>query len=120
MGIVVLVKISQSRGQLKGTGLAITAIALPVVLVPVFVILMGILMPALARTRQIAFRMVCGQNMHGIGRAMLIYANDYDSFPTASKWCDLLMEYTEVPPEGFQCKGALEGRCHWRAAVITP
>ena len=34
MGIVVLVKISQSRGQLKGTGLAVTAIALPVVLVP--------------------------------------------------------------------------------------
>jgi serine/threonine-protein kinase len=33
MGIVVLVKIPQSRGQLKGTGLAISAIALPVVLV---------------------------------------------------------------------------------------
>ena len=107
MGIVVLVKISQSRGQLKGTGLAIAAIALPVVLVPVAALLMGILMPALARTRQIAFRMVCGQNMSGLGRAMLIYANDYDDeFPTQTKWCDLLIKYAEVPPEGFRCEAA--------------
>ena len=42
----------------------------------------GILMPALARTRQIAFRMVAGTNLSGIGKAMLIYANDYDDeFP---------------------------------------
>lgn len=114
MGIVVLVKISHSRGQLKGTGLAITAIALPVVLVPVFACLMGMMMPALARVRQIAFRKVCGQNMSGLGMAMLIYANDYDDkFPTQTEWCDLLIKYTEVPPEGFRCKGALEGPCNY-------
>ncbi len=107
MGIVVLVKISHSRGQLKGTGLAITGIALPVVLLPVFAILMGILMPALARVRQIAFRKVCEANMSGLGRAMLIYANDYDNkFPTQTKWCDLLIKHAEVPPEGFRCEGA--------------
>lgn len=113
LGIVALVKISQNRGQLKGTGLAITGIALPVVLLPVVAIFMAILMPALARTRQIAFRMVCGTNMSGLGKAMLIYANDYDSFPTASKWCDLLMKYTEMPPEGFRCQGAFEGPCNY-------
>ncbi|MDH4238879.1 MAG: DUF4190 domain-containing protein [Phycisphaerae bacterium] len=117
MGIVVLVKISQSRGQLKGTGLAISAIALPVVLVvlvPVVACLMGMLMPALARTRQIAFRMVCGQNMSGLGKAMLIYANDYDDkFPKQTEWCDLLMKYTEVPLAGFRCRGALEGPCNY-------
>ena len=114
MGIVVLVKISKSRGQLKGSGLAITAIALPVVLLPVFALLMGIMMPALARTRQIAFRVVCGQNMSGLGRAMLIYANDYDDeFPTQTKWCDLLSKYAEVPPERFRCKGAHEGPCNY-------
>ncbi|MBN2591568.1 MAG: hypothetical protein JXA96_17005 [Sedimentisphaerales bacterium] len=42
----------------------------------------GILMPALVRTRQIAFRMVTGTNLSGIGKSMLIYANDYyDEFP---------------------------------------
>ena len=117
MGIVALVKIPQSHGQLKGTGLAITGIALPVVfvvLLPFIALLMGIFLPSLARTRQIAFRMVCGQNMSGLGRAMLIYANDYgDEFPTQTEWCDLLMKYADVPREGFRCKGALEGPCNY-------
>ena len=114
MGIVVLVKISNSSGQLKGNGLAITGIALPILLVPVFALLMGILFPALARVRQIAFRTVCGTNMSGLGRAMLIYANDYDDeFPTQTEWCDLLMKYTEVSRLGFRCRGAHEGPCNY-------
>jgi hypothetical protein len=39
---------------------------------------MGILMPALARVRAVAYRMVCGSNLSGIGKAMFIYANDYE------------------------------------------
>jgi prepilin-type N-terminal cleavage/methylation domain-containing protein len=54
------------------------------VVIAIIALLMGILMPALARVRQIAFRMVCGTNLSGIGKAMLIYANDYsDSLPRA-------------------------------------
>jgi prepilin-type N-terminal cleavage/methylation domain-containing protein len=54
------------------------------VVIAIIALLMGILMPALARVRQIAFRMVCGSNLSGIGKAMLIYANDYeDEFPKA-------------------------------------
>jgi prepilin-type N-terminal cleavage/methylation domain-containing protein len=49
------------------------------VVIAIIALLMGILMPALARVRQIAFRMVCGSNLSGIGRAMLIYTNDYDN-----------------------------------------
>ena len=48
------------------------------VVIAIIALLMGILMPALARVRQVAFRMVCGTNLSGIGKAMLIYANDYD------------------------------------------
>ncbi len=48
------------------------------VVIAIIALLMGILMPALSRVRQIAFRMVCGTNLSGIGKAMLIYANDYD------------------------------------------
>ncbi len=114
MGIIALVMLPQSRGQLKGTGLAVAAIVLPVVLLPLVPCLMGIFMPAFGRSRQIAFRMVCGQNMSGLGRAMLIYANDYgDEFPTQTEWCDLLMKYADVPREGFRCKGALKGPCNY-------
>ena len=48
------------------------------VVIAIIALLMGILMPALARVRQIAFRMVCGTNLSSIGKAMLIYANDYE------------------------------------------
>jgi len=52
------------------------------VVIAIIALLMGILMPALARVRQLAFRMTCGTNLSGIGKAMLLYANDYqDEMP---------------------------------------
>ena len=114
LGIVGLVKINNSGGRLKGTGMAIAGIVVPVAALPIIALLMGILMPALARTRQLAFRMVCGTNMSGLSKAMLIYANDYDDkYPTPEKWCDLLVEYCEVDPISFCCKGAPEGPCNY-------
>jgi prepilin-type N-terminal cleavage/methylation domain-containing protein len=61
------------------------------VVIAIIALLMGILMPALARVRQLAFRLTCGTNLSGIGKAMLIYANDYeDELPRAggrnSEW----------------------------------
>lgn len=61
------------------------------VVIAIIALLMGILMPALLRVRQIAFRLVCGTNLSGIGKAMMIYANDYgDELPRAgsrtSEW----------------------------------
>ncbi|MFO7904211.1 MAG: hypothetical protein R6U98_16225, partial [Pirellulaceae bacterium] len=37
------------------------------------------LMPALSRVRQLAFRLTCGTNLSGIGKAMFVYANDYNN-----------------------------------------
>jgi prepilin-type N-terminal cleavage/methylation domain-containing protein/prepilin-type processing-associated H-X9-DG protein len=46
------------------------------VVIAIIALLMGILMPALARVRMIANRMVCGANQAGIGKALLLYAGD--------------------------------------------
>lgn len=113
LGIVSLVKIEKSAGQLKGKGLAIAGIAVPAALLPV-ALMMAILMPALFRTRQLAHRMVCGANMSGLSRAMMVYANDYDDrLPSSNQWCDLLIEHADVPESILRCKGAREGPCNY-------
>jgi prepilin-type processing-associated H-X9-DG protein len=113
LGIVSLVKIEKSAGQLKGRGLAIAGIVVGPASLPVVALLMGIMMPALARVRQISFRMVCGTNMSALGKAMLIYSNDYDDIPIPSKWCDLLIEHADVTEKSLRCPGAPEGPCNY-------
>ena len=69
------------------------------VVIAIIALLMGILMPALAKVRAIAHRLVCGTNLSGIGKAMLIYATDYeDELPRAggrqSVWAINLPNWT--------------------------
>jgi prepilin-type processing-associated H-X9-DG protein len=115
LGIVGLVKIANSGGRLRGNGFAVTGIVVPVVAgVFILPLMLGITMPALVRTKHLAQRMTCGTNMSGLGKAMLIYANDYDDkFPTSSKWCDLLIEHAGVDRMTFSCRGAMEGPCNY-------
>lgn len=77
-----------------------------------------IFLPAVRRIKCIAPRMVCGTNLSQLGKALLMYANDNDSkYPTVDKWCDLLIEHTEVTQKDFVCRGALRasnrGRGHY-------
>ena len=113
-GIIALVKISGSRGSLKGTAMAIIGIVLPVVVVPVIALLMAILMPALAQVRSQAHRIVCGTNLKGIGMAMMVYVQDNrEEYPTPSQWSDLLIQYADVSEGQFICKGAETGPCNY-------
>jgi hypothetical protein len=86
---------------------------------------MSILMPALARVRELAQRVVCGTNLSGITKAMVVYANDDETarLPraggplcqwgpldfdaptatiTASLW--LLVRYDFTTPKQFVCR----------------
>jgi len=53
------------------------------IVIAIIALLMGILMPALARVRMYAYRMTCGTNLSGIGKAVLLYSNDArgESYP---------------------------------------
>jgi hypothetical protein len=94
LGIISLVMIAKSHGQLKGTGMAIAGIAVPVVMLPIMAILMAIMMPALVKVRCEAQRQICTSNLKQLGLAFRLYANDNNrQYPTVDKWCDLLKPY---------------------------
>ena len=79
LGLVSHARISRSGGRLVGMGFAWTGVATPVLQGILFV-----LFAAVAGPRSVAFRMVCGTNLSGIGKAMLLYSNDYeDELPRA-------------------------------------
>ncbi len=91
------------------------------VVIAIIALLMGILMPALARVRQLAFRMTCGTNLSGIGKAMLIYANDYeDELPKAggrnSAWGPLK---DWIAPNRFAAYGVVPTTGEGGAATIS-
>ena len=114
-GIIALVKISGSNGSLKGTGYAITGIILPAVmavLLPFLAMFLAILMPALAKAKDVSQRIVCATNLRGLSCAMTVYANDYDNqLPPADRWCDLLISKGNVSPKSLVCpdSDAVEG-----------
>lgn len=109
LGIIALVMIAKSHGQLKGTGMAIAGIVVPVVILPIMSILMAIMLPALSSVRTAAQKVICANNMTGLGKAMYVYAGDYDGkFPTSSEWCDLLIEYADVDEHMFRCPAESE------------
>jgi prepilin-type processing-associated H-X9-DG protein len=51
------------------------------VVIAIIALLMGILLPALAKVRMIAYRMICGSNLSGIGKGILLYAGDWEEYP---------------------------------------
>ncbi len=113
IGIISLGEIKKSAGRLKGKCFAIAAIAISTA--SLFIVLtIGILRPELLPIKQLSPRTTCSTNMSGLGNAMLIYAIDHDDkFPISSKWCDLLIEHTDVTPSTFRCKGTRKGPCNY-------
>jgi hypothetical protein len=78
---------------------------LVIVVISIFVLLYLILISLPPRGRPDWF--ICGNNMVGLGKAMLIYADDFNGkYPSADNWCDLLVIYEEVNPEHLVCKGS--------------
>ena len=79
LGIGSLIQIGLGAGKVVGRGFAVIGIGIAVV-----PCLLWMVHAASRRTRSVAFRMQCGTNLSRIGKAMLMYANDYeDQFPRA-------------------------------------
>jgi predicted nucleic acid-binding Zn ribbon protein len=78
-GITSFVQIEKSGGLITGRKLSVVSILLPIFagLFPVWYVIANY-------PRSRAFRMVCATNLSGIGKAMVLYGNEYDDeFPRA-------------------------------------
>ena len=76
LGIIALIKINQSQGTLKGSGLAIGGLVtsgLSIISVGIFA---SMLLPALAKAKAKANRIKCVNNLGSIGRALTGFADD--------------------------------------------
>jgi hypothetical protein len=93
MGFISIIQIERSGGLITGRKFAVGA-----VLISVFVCILPIWSIFFPRRRSTAFRMVCGTNLSGIGKAMVLYANDHDDqFPRAggktSAWANQIPDW---------------------------
>jgi len=106
MGVVALLRIKKSNGRLAGRMSAILGIV-----AAVFAIwFLAVCSTGYDRPRQV----LCRANLLQLGVAIQIYSDDYSGkYPTADKWCDLLLQCTDVTEKIFVCKSAGEGRCHY-------
>jgi hypothetical protein len=114
LGIITSCKIHESNGALKGYVFSISGVVLAV-----GIIIFLFLLPRLTYPPRPADGMICVTNLAMLGKAIILYANNYDpiTYPTKDKWCDLLVEYADVDEKTLVCKGALKigdkGRCHY-------
>jgi hypothetical protein len=88
LGIIAMVNITNSKGALKGWGLALTGIilsALALLLAP------AMLLPALAAAKYKAQEISCLNNERQLMLAVRVYASQHDNqFPPAATWCDVI------------------------------
>ncbi len=74
--------------------------------------------PSLMQAHAVATRYACGTNMSGIGKALLIYANDYnDQLPPD---LETLISKAEMPAKGLVCPATnLKDSYIYRGATLT-
>ena len=77
------------------------------IVVILLTLIFNLLIPFLERLKSRTLLYICGGNIKELGVALQKYSNDHEGqYPTPSKWCDLLIENTEVSKHKFLCKSA--------------
>lgn len=111
LGIAALLKIKDSNVLLAGKGLAIAALS-----ISAFFIVLAFIMPQVGKMSTKAYTVQCMANVHAIGSAMHLYAEENEGrYPDADKWCDLLKKYLLEPERQFVCKisNTKTGQCSY-------
>jgi len=81
------------------------------VVVAIIALVVGLLMPALSRVRQVSTRMVCGSYMSQYGKVGAIYLGDNDGvFPERGEWLYSEASFSTEHPKG----------CRWHDRAMAP
>jgi prepilin-type processing-associated H-X9-DG protein len=85
LGIVAMVRVTNSRGALTGKGLALAGVIISGVLL---ILLPVVFIPALAAATQRAQQIACMNNERQLAQAVLAYSGQHGHhFPPAATWC---------------------------------
>ena len=85
--------------KLAGSKLGIGALVAGILIVGCFFLVKGIM-----RIRETSPGPMCPANLSMLGKAMAVYAdNNEGKYPTANKWCDLLIQGDYMTARAFIC-----------------
>ena len=110
LGTVSIFKIKLAGGKLKDMGLpVIGGIIIPIILAGI--ILAGIVIGNALDSAGGTIRLIiCRKELETLGNALQVYSTKFGGkYPTADKWCDLLVQHTDVDKTSFG-KFARDGR----------
>jgi len=115
LGIVALVRINKSQGQLRGQGLAMAGTIISAVFLLLVPFSAAMLLPALSKAKQKAMGISCMNNVKQLNLGLIMYSSDNkDQFPAGDVWCDALRPYLGGSTKAFICPlGASGQRCHY-------
>lgn len=113
LGIIALVKVGNSRGELQGKGLALAGTIVSGLFLLMLPIWAAMLLPALAAAKAKAQLITCVNNEKQLALAVRIYEGDNKHFPPAATWCDAIQ--SDVGNEKvFKCPAAnAASRCDY-------
>ena len=92
LGIVALVRIDRSKGQLGGKGMAVAGMIVSGAFLLLLPFLAAMFIPALAHAKQRALTIHCLSNVRQLDLALAMYADANVQFPAGDKWCDAVRQ----------------------------
>jgi prepilin-type processing-associated H-X9-DG protein len=95
LGIYALIKIKKSKGLLKGYVLSIAGMLMSVLAFHYAMMATSSIRPE-ARIAHSKLEMI------KVGKVLRVYSTEYENhYPTANKWCDLLVEHSDIEKTAF-------------------
>jgi prepilin-type processing-associated H-X9-DG protein len=104
LGIVAMSRISKSKGQLGGQGVALAGTIVSAAFLFLGLMAGALLLPALAKAKSKAQGINCMNNVNQLNLALLMYASDNkEAMPNGAKWCDAITVYLGGSSNAFIC-----------------